>query len=121
MERRDVADQHRPDHVDWVTAPRTDPDDPGWAHGATARDAGPRSCARLPHRHAIRQNYRHGRELSKKLREAMFTDNTSSGRKGTTTQKFWDLVNVCRDALAQLRAAHAEQGAVDDVAGIVAV
>jgi phage replication-related protein YjqB (UPF0714/DUF867 family) len=43
-------------------------------------------------------------ELSTKLREAMFTDNTSSGRKDTTTQKFWDFVNVCRDALAQLGA-----------------
>ena len=27
--------------VDRFTAPRTDPDDPGWAHRATARDAGP--------------------------------------------------------------------------------
>ena len=41
MEHQDVADQHRPDHVDRFTAPRTDPDDPGRAHRATARDAGP--------------------------------------------------------------------------------
>ena len=40
-ERQDVADQHRPDHVDRFTAPRTDPDDPGRAHRATPRDAGP--------------------------------------------------------------------------------
>ena len=40
MEHQDVTDQHRPDHVDRFTAPRTDPDDPGRAHRATARDAG---------------------------------------------------------------------------------
>ena len=38
MEHQDVADQHRPDHVDRFTAPRTDPDDPGPVHRATARD-----------------------------------------------------------------------------------
>jgi len=43
-------------------------------------------------------------ELSKPLREAMFTEHTRSQRKHTTTQLFWTFVTVCRDALDRLQA-----------------
>ena len=43
-------------------------------------------------------------ELSKPLRDAMFTEHTRSGRKHTTTQLFWTFVAVCRDALDRLQA-----------------
>ena len=43
-------------------------------------------------------------ELSKPLREAMFTEHTRSRRKHTTTQLFWTFVAVCRDALDRLQA-----------------
>jgi phage replication-related protein YjqB (UPF0714/DUF867 family) len=43
-------------------------------------------------------------ELSKPLREAMFTEHTRSQRKHTTTQLFWTFVAVCRDALDRLQA-----------------
>ena len=43
-------------------------------------------------------------ELSKPLREAMFTEHTRSRRKHTTTQLFWTFVTVCRDALDRLQA-----------------
>ena len=43
-------------------------------------------------------------ELSKPLREAMFTEHTRSQRKHTTTQLFWTFVAACRDALDRLQA-----------------
>ena len=43
-------------------------------------------------------------ELSKPLRDAMFTEHTRSQRKHTTTQLFWTFVAVCRDALDRLQA-----------------
>jgi phage replication-related protein YjqB (UPF0714/DUF867 family) len=44
-------------------------------------------------------------ELSTPLRDAMFTENTRSRRRHTTTQVFWTFVAVCRDALDRLEAA----------------
>ena len=43
-------------------------------------------------------------ELSKPLREAMFTEHSRSRRKHTTTQLFWTFVAACRDALDRLEA-----------------
>ena len=43
-------------------------------------------------------------ELSKPLRDAMFTEHRRSRRKHTTTQLFWTFVAVCRDALGRLEA-----------------
>jgi phage replication-related protein YjqB (UPF0714/DUF867 family) len=43
-------------------------------------------------------------ELSKPLRDAMFTEHTRSQRKHTTTQLFWTFAAVCRDALDRLQA-----------------
>jgi Poly-gamma-glutamate hydrolase len=43
-------------------------------------------------------------ELSKPLRDAMFTEHTRSQRKHTTTQLFWTFVAVCRDALDRVQA-----------------
>jgi phage replication-related protein YjqB (UPF0714/DUF867 family) len=43
-------------------------------------------------------------ELSKPLRDAMFTEHSRSRRKHTTTQLFWTFVAVCRDALGRLQA-----------------
>src|SRR6185437_3292632 len=43
-------------------------------------------------------------ELSKPLRDAMFTEHTRAGRKHTTTPLFWTFVAVCRDTLDRLEA-----------------
>jgi len=43
-------------------------------------------------------------ELSKPLRDAMFTEHSRSRRKHTTTALFWTFVAVCRDALDRLQA-----------------
>jgi phage replication-related protein YjqB (UPF0714/DUF867 family) len=43
-------------------------------------------------------------ELSKPLRDAMFTEHSRSRRKHTTTPLFWSFVAVCRDALDRLQA-----------------
>ena len=43
-------------------------------------------------------------ELSRPLRDAMFTEHTRSRRKHTTTPLFWTFVAVCRDALDRLQA-----------------
>jgi phage replication-related protein YjqB (UPF0714/DUF867 family) len=43
-------------------------------------------------------------ELSKPLRDAMFTEHSRSRRKHTTTQLFWTFVAICRDALDRLEA-----------------
>ena len=43
-------------------------------------------------------------ELSKPLRDAMFTEHTRAGRKHTTTELFWTFVAACRDALDRLQA-----------------
>jgi phage replication-related protein YjqB (UPF0714/DUF867 family) len=43
-------------------------------------------------------------ELSKPLRDAMFTEHTRPRRKHTTTQLFWTFVAACRDALDRLQA-----------------
>jgi hypothetical protein len=43
-------------------------------------------------------------ELSKPLRDAMFTEHTRSQRKHTTTQLFWTFVATCRDTLDRLEA-----------------
>jgi phage replication-related protein YjqB (UPF0714/DUF867 family) len=43
-------------------------------------------------------------ELSTPLRDAMFTDIRRPRRKHTTTQLFWTLVAVCRDAIDRLEA-----------------
>jgi phage replication-related protein YjqB (UPF0714/DUF867 family) len=43
-------------------------------------------------------------ELSKPLRDAMFTEHTRAGRKHTTTPLFWTFVAACRDTLDRLEA-----------------
>jgi phage replication-related protein YjqB (UPF0714/DUF867 family) len=43
-------------------------------------------------------------ELTKPLRDAMFTDNTRAGRATSTTQVFWDFVAACRSAIAATEA-----------------
>jgi phage replication-related protein YjqB (UPF0714/DUF867 family) len=41
-------------------------------------------------------------ELSKPLRDAMFTEHTRARRKHTTTPLFWTFVAACRDVLGRL-------------------
>ena len=43
-------------------------------------------------------------ELSKPLRDAMFTEHTRAGRKHTTTPLFWRFVAACRDVLGRFEA-----------------
>jgi phage replication-related protein YjqB (UPF0714/DUF867 family) len=43
-------------------------------------------------------------EVSKPLREAMFTVNTRPRRKHTTTEVFWTFVAACRDAIDRFEA-----------------
>ena len=43
-------------------------------------------------------------ELSKPLRDAMFTEHTRARRKHTTTPLFWTFVAACRDVLGRLEA-----------------
>jgi phage replication-related protein YjqB (UPF0714/DUF867 family) len=45
-------------------------------------------------------------EVSKPLREAMFTVNTRPRRKHTTTEVFWTFVAACRDAIDRFEADH---------------
>jgi phage replication-related protein YjqB (UPF0714/DUF867 family) len=46
-------------------------------------------------------------EITGPLRLAMFETNTRAERKNTTTQVFWDFVEACRNALAQIEAEQA--------------
>jgi phage replication-related protein YjqB (UPF0714/DUF867 family) len=48
-------------------------------------------------------------ELSTPLRDAMFTEHSRPRRKHTTTQLFWTLVAVCRDAIDRLEAEQVAQ------------
>jgi phage replication-related protein YjqB (UPF0714/DUF867 family) len=78
------------------------------AAGFDARDAGPQgelngnATCNIVNRTLLGKGAQ--LELSKPLRDAMFTEHTRAGRKHTTTELFWTFVAACRDALDRLQA-----------------
>jgi phage replication-related protein YjqB (UPF0714/DUF867 family) len=78
------------------------------AAGYDARDAGPQgelngnATCNIVNRTLLGKGAQ--LELSKPLRDAMFTEHTRAGRKHTTTELFWTFVAACRDALDRLQA-----------------
>jgi len=78
------------------------------AAGFDARDAGPQgelngnATCNIVNRTLLGMGAQ--LELSKPLRDAMFTEHTRAGRKHTTTELFWTFAAACRDTLDRLQA-----------------